>query len=231
MNNIAIIPARGGSKRIPRKNIRSFLGKPILAYSIDTAIDSGLFKEVMVSTDDEEISQIAIQYGASIPFFRSFDNSGDFCSTYDVIQEVVSSYNKLGKKFDNVCCIYPCAPFCTVDDLHKTYKIFTENNFDTVFPVVKYSTPIQRALSVNNNRVTIINPNFQSARSQDLELSYFDAGQFYWINIDNTSIKRKIYTDNSGCIIKDELNAHDIDNEIDWQIAELKYKLLNSNGN
>lgn len=231
MNNIAIIPARGGSKRIPRKNIREFHGKPIISYSIETAIKSGLFNEIMVSTDDEEISNVAIQYGANIPFFRSPENSNDFSTTFDVIEEVIFYYNKLGNNFDNICCIYPCAPFCSVINLNETYKILTEKKFDTVFPVVQYSNPIQRALSINKDKVSIINPTFQNCRSQDLEPSFFDAGQFYWINNDVLYGQKKMYTNNSGCIIIDELNAHDIDNEIDWQIAELKYKILNKNGN
>ena len=231
MNNIAIIPARGGSKRIPRKNIRDFLGKPIISYSIETAIQSGLFKEVMVSTDDEEISNVALQYGANIPFFRSSENSNDFATTFDVIEEVINSYFKIGTTFDNICCIYPCAPFCSIINLKETYKIFTEKNYDTVFPVVQYSNPIQRALSVKNDKVSIINSAFQNCRSQDLESSFFDSGQFYWIKNNVSLSQKKIYTENSGCIIINELNAHDIDNEIDWQIAELKYKLLNKNGN
>jgi N-acylneuraminate cytidylyltransferase len=231
MNNIAIIPARGGSKRIPRKNIRDFLGKPIISYSIETAIQSGLFKEVMVSTDDEEISKVALQYGANIPFFRSPENSNDFATTFDVIEEVINSYFKIGTTFDYICCIYPCAPFCSIINLKETYKILTDKNYDTVFPVVQYSNPIQRALSVKNDKVSIINSAFQNCRSQDLESSFFDSGQFYWIKNNVSFSQKKIYTENSGCIIIDELNAHDIDNEIDWQIAELKYKLLNRNGN
>uniref|UniRef100_UPI00404964CF pseudaminic acid cytidylyltransferase n=1 Tax=Flavobacterium sp. TaxID=239 RepID=UPI00404964CF len=231
MNNIAIIPARGGSKRIPRKNIRDFLGKPIISYSIETAIQSGLFKEVMVSTDDEEISNVALQYGANIPFFRSSENSNDFSTTFDVIEEVINSYNKIGDTFDNICCIYPCAPFCSISNLKETYALLTDRGFDTVFPVVQYSTPIQRALSVMNDKVSIINSNFQNFRSQDLVPSFFDAGQFYWINNDVVFNQKIMFTDNSGCITIDELNAHDIDNEIDWKIAELKYRFLNNYGN
>jgi pseudaminic acid cytidylyltransferase len=229
MNNLAIIPARGGSKRIPRKNIKNFLGKPIIAYSIETAIKSNLFKEVMVSTDDEEISKIAVKYGASVPFLRSKKNSNDFSTTLDVIEEVVSKYKKKGFIFENICCIYPCAPFCTVQNLKISYEKLIKNKFNTVFPVVPYSNPIQRALVVNNEQVIIQNEEFQKIRSQDLEQRYYDAGQFYWIKEGETIKQKKMYTSNSGCIIIDELMAQDIDNESDWQIAELKYKILNKN--
>ena len=231
MNNIAIIPARGGSKRIPRKNIRNFLGKPILAYSIDIAIKSRLFSEVMVSTDDEEIANIAKQFGANVPFFRSKSNSTDNSTTLEVIEEVVNTYIENDKHFDNICCIYPCAPFCTTMNLLDSYNLFIENKFNTVFPVVQYSSPIQRALNLDNNIISMSYPEFKNTRSQDLEKKYFDAGQFYWINTKNTFKQKNMYTDYSGSIIIDELNAQDIDNEIDWQIAELKYKIVNKHGN
>jgi pseudaminic acid cytidylyltransferase len=230
MNNIAIIPARGGSKRIPRKNIREFLGKPILSYSIDVALKSGLFSEVMVSTDDEEIANIALEYGANVPFFRSKLNSKDTSTTLEVIEEVVNMYTDIDKYFDNICCIYPCAPFCTTMNLLNSYNLFIGKKFNTVFPVVQYSSPIQRALNLDNNIISMSYPEFQNTRSQDLEKKYFDAGQFYWINAKKTFEQKNIYTDYSGSIIIDELNAQDIDNEIDWQIAELKYKLINKNG-
>ena len=231
MNNIAIIPARGGSKRIPRKNIRNFVGKPIIAYSIEVAFKSGLFNEVMVSTDDEEIANIAKQFGASVPFFRSKLNSNDNSTTLEVIEEVVNMYIEINKHFDNICCIYPCAPFCTTMNLLNSYNLFIEKKFNTVFPVVQYSSPIQRALNLDINKISMSYPEFKNTRSQDLEKKYFDAGQFYWINTKKTFEQKNIYTDYSGSIIIDELNAQDIDNEIDWQIAELKYKIVNKHGN
>jgi pseudaminic acid cytidylyltransferase len=225
MNNLAIIPARGGSKRIPRKNIKLFLGKPIIAYSIEAALNSCLFEEVMVSTDDEEIAEISIKYGAKVPFLRSPNNSNDTATTFDVLAEVVFRYKNQGRRFDNLCCIYPCAPFCNNQSLAETYRLLIEKKFDTVFPVVQYSTPIQRALEVENDKITMVNPEFQNSRSQDLRRVYYDAGQFYWIQVSRTFEHKKIYSDFSGCIILDELSAHDIDTEIDWKIAELKYKL------
>ena len=232
MGNLAIIPARGGSKRIPRKNIKDFLGKPIIAYSIKIAIESKLFDEIMVSTDDPEIAEIAKKYGAKVPFMRSAQNSSDYSTTIEVITEVIEYYNKCNQSFENICCIYPCAPLCKSEYLSEAYKKFKNKNFETVFPVIQYSTAIQRALEITyNERISIINPEYEKIRSQDLAPSYFDAGQFYWLQNSKVLVTKKIYTNNSGYIIIDELNAQDIDNEVDWQIAEFKYKLIYNNGN
>ena len=225
MGNICIIPARGGSKRIPKKNIKEFLGKPIIAYSINAAINSGLFDEVMVSTDDEVISKIAKKYGAKVPFMRSSENSDDFATTYDVIYEVIENYNDLGKEFSHVCCLYPCAPFVTSKNLKKAYKILSKNLYDSVFPIVAYSFPIQRALKNNNGRVTMIHKENLNVRSQDLEKSFHDAGQFYWFKTKKLIQSKKIISSNSGGIIISELSAQDIDSDTDWKLAELKYKL------
>jgi len=227
MNNIAIIPARGGSKRIPRKNIREFLGKPIISYSIETAIKSGLFKEVMVSTDDQEIANLAIKNGAKVPFLRSTMNSNDFANTYDVIQEVILQYEMNGEKYDNVCCIYPCAPLIIKSNLIQGYELLLEKNFDTVFPIVKYSTPIERALKIEKSKVIMANKKYVISRSQDLDSYYFDAGQFYWMKINTIKSNKNIYNDNTGAIVLDDLYAQDIDNETDWKIAEMKYNLIN----
>lgn len=233
MNNIAIIPARSGSKRIYRKNIRDFLGKPIIAYSIQTALESGLFSEVVVSTDDEEIATISKKYGASVPFYRSLKNSDDYATTLDVVFEVLSKFKENRIEFDNVCCIYPCAPFITKELLLNAFNLLKDKKFNSVFPVVPYSTPIKRALLLSNAQVYPINPDFQETRSQDLDSAYYDAGQFYWLNIYQVIVQRKIYTDFSGAIVVSELIAHDIDNEVDWKIAELKFKLSQKekNGN
>jgi pseudaminic acid cytidylyltransferase len=227
MNNLAIIPARGGSKRIPRKNIKKFLGKPIISYSIEAALNSGLFEEVMVSTDDEEIAEVSIKYGAKVPFFRTSNNSNDTATTFDVIEEVLSCYKKQDRDFENLCCIYPCAPFSSTFYLTESYNLFVKKKFDTVFPVIPYSTPIQRALKVENDKILMFNSEFKNTRTQDLEHAYYDAGQFYWLQKNRTLVNKMIYSNYSGCIVLDELNAHDIDNEIDWVIAEMKYKLIN----
>ena len=226
MGNICIIPARGGSKRIPRKNIKEFLGKPIITYSIKAALDSGLFDEVMVSTDDLEIADIAKKYGAKVPFMRSAKNSDDFATTFDVIEEVINYYKDQAIEFDNLCCLYSCAPFVSPKVLLRAYNQLTKKEFDTVFPIIAYSFPIQRALRVNQGKVSMILEANLNIRSQDLEERFHDAGQFYWCNTIEVLKRKKILTPNSGGIIITELEAQDIDTETDWKLAELKYKLL-----
>ena len=228
MPNICIIPARGGSKRIPRKNIKLFLGKPIIAFSIEAAIHSGLFDEVMVSTDDFEIATIAKKYGAAVPFLRSDETANDFATTFDVIQEVVKEYELLSKTFEFTCCIYACAPFVTANTLNMSLDLLLESKFDSVFPIMPFGFPIQRALKQERKKVSFFYPEFSLFRSQDLEKSYHDAGQFYWMNTAECIKKKQILTDNSGSIILSELEGQDIDNEVDWKLAELKYELLQS---
>jgi pseudaminic acid cytidylyltransferase len=227
MGNLAIIPARGGSKRIPRKNIRNFFGKPIISYSIQTAINSALFEEVMVSTDDDEIEIIAKNLGASVPFKRSEKTSNDFATTFDVIEEVVNSYKNIGREFENICCIYPCAPFIVEKKIKDAYDMLSAKYFDTVFPVIKYGFPIQRSLQMSNlGKINFLYPEYALTRSQDLPPSFHDAGQFYWINVNACMSQKIIVTSNTACIEISELEAHDIDNEVDWKIAELKYQIL-----
>lgn len=227
--NLCIIPARGGSKRIPRKNIKDFLGKPIIAYSISAALKSNLFDEVMVSTDDEEIAEIAKKYGAKVPFFRSEKTSNDFATTFDVINEVISQYSVKELLFENICCFYACAPFVTEYKLNESFQLLIENDYDSVFPVIKFGFPIQRALKMEaNNKINFFYPEFSLTRSQDLEQSFHDAGQFYWMNTKKCVGQKKILTENTGCMIVSELEGQDIDNEIDWKLAELKYELLQS---
>lgn len=226
MNNIAIIPARGGSKRIPRKNIKDFLGKPIIAYSIEAALKSGLFEEVMVSTDDAEIAEIAIKYGAKVPFYRSNETSNDFATTMEVIQEVISEYKThFGKVFDLVCCIYPTAPLIQVQQLKKGLDLLLAKKFDSVFPVVAFGYPIWRGLEITDEGKTkMVWPKYQNSRSQDLKNIYHDAGQWYWINI--KQLGETAFTQNSASILLSEEEVQDIDNLTDWKLAEMKYKLL-----
>ena len=229
MKIVAIIPARGGSKRIPKKNIKLFLGKEIIAYSIEAAIKSNLFDEVMVSTDDPEIKKVAISYGAKVPFYRSKKNSDDFANTYDVIEEVLNEYSKRQIIYDYVCCLYACAPFITSTKLLEGLNVLKSNNFDTVFPAMLFSFPIQRALKINNNnKVSFINPQFSLTRSQDLEESYHDTGQFYWLNTKKLLSNKKLISINSGCIVVSEIEGQDIDNPSDWKLAELKYEIIQS---
>jgi len=227
MKRLAIIPARGGSKRIPRKNIKLFYGKPIIAYAIETAIKSELFDEVMVSTEDEEIADIAKSYGASVPFMRTKENANDFAGTGDVIIEVLMQLKKVGKFFDSACCIYPTAPFISILSLQNTFLLLTQNKYDTVFPICAFSYPILRSLILNKEGKAAMNwPEYINARSQDLPYFYHDAGQFYWLNVESFLKKKLLFSDNSGVIVLNELEVQDIDNETDWALAELKYQLL-----
>ena len=230
MRKIAVITARGGSKRIPGKNILPFLGKPILAYSIEAAIKSGEFDEVMVSTDDARIASIAKEYGAKVPFLRSEKTSGDFAGTADVLLEVLGEYEKLGQSFDILCCIYPTAPFVTEMKLSDAVNKLVASDADTLLPVVKFSYPPQRAL-VNKGGFLIFNePEHINSRSQDLEPYFHDAGQFYIMKTEAFKKNREIM---KGKIIPYELpemEVQDIDNMSDWQIAEIKYQAMSEHG-
>jgi pseudaminic acid cytidylyltransferase len=226
MKCLAIIPARGGSKRIPRKNIKDFLGKPIIAYSIEAAIASGLFDEVMVSTDDSEIAKIAKKLGANVPFLRSDKNSDDFATTADVILEVISEYEKIGQYFDTACCLYSTAPFVTKKRLIEGFNLLNLKKYSTVLPLLKFSFPIQRAVSLDKNgRVAFIQPEHQLTRSQDLTPAFHDSGQFYWLNVPAFQKTKMIWTDNTGAIILSEMEVQDIDTLEDWEIAEFKFKV------
>lgn len=226
-SKIAIITARGGSKRIPRKNIKLFNGIPIIKYSIDAAIQSGIFDEVMVSTDDHEIADIAIKYGAKVPFLRSQVNSDDFSTTADVIEEVVSVYyEKFGIEFDYLCCIYPTAPFISGARLFEASNILIEKNADCVLPVVKYGYPIQRSLKFENGLAKMNWPENYLSRSQDLEPIYHDCGQFYFMKTSSLLNQKKLFADITVPIEISELEVQDIDNEIDWKLAELKFQIL-----
>lgn len=228
MKNIAIIPARGGSKRIPRKNIKDFLGKPIIAYSIEVAINSGVFDEVMVSTDDTEIAEIAKIYGAKVPFFRSPELSNDMAMTAPVLVEVLNEYKKLGQEFDYGCCIYPCAPFISPQKIKEGFELMTEKNADNAVPVVQYSYPIQRALKIEGNQLSMILPENLNVRSQDLMPTYHDIGQYYCFKIESFLAEPTLFSKNTVPIITAESEVQDIDTEEDWKIAEMKYKILKS---
>jgi pseudaminic acid cytidylyltransferase len=225
MSNIAIIPARGGSKRIPRKNIKDFLGKPILAYSIETAQKSALFDEVMVSTEDEEIAAIARKYGASVPFMRSAKNADDYTGTMAVIQEVLGCYSDQNVRFNYACCIYPTAPLIDTEHLKKGFDLLTEQQYETTFPVVPFSSPIWRGLEIDEKGTAkMLWPEYMKSRSQDLKPVYHDAGQWYWVDI--SKISDKLFTDNTGTIVLNDMHVQDIDSLSDWELAELKCRLL-----
>ena len=222
-NNLCIIPARGGSKRIPRKNIKSFLGKPIIAYSIETALETGLFEEVMVSTDDDEIAAIARQYGATVPFMRSAETASDFATTADVLKEVLAKYKSLGREFDNLCCLYATAPLVREKDIIAAFDRLRNSDFTCVYPVTRFSYPIWRCLDLaDDGTLTRHWPEFENSRSQDLPEAYHDAGTFYWYKT-----RRWLSNDiKIGGIEIDETAVQDIDNESDWILAEMKFKLL-----
>ena len=228
MKSLAVIPARGGSKRIPRKNVKEFLGKPIIAYSIEVALNSGLFDEVMVSTDDEEIAEVAKKYGAKVPFMRSSENADDHSSTADVIVEVITSYESQNRSFDFICCIYPTAPLIKENNLHEAKSLLVDNYFTTVLPVTPFSYPIWRSLKLEGNKVKMNWPEHLNSRSQDLPLAYHDAGQFYWLDCKKFLADPRLFSEMSGAIILAETEVQDIDNESDWKIAEAKYQLSDS---
>jgi len=229
MKTICIIPARGGSKRIPRKNIKRFLGKPIIAYSIESALSSRIFDEVMVSTDDEEIANLASGLGAMVPFLRSKENSDDKASTFDVIKEVIDNYEKQGKRFDFACCLYPTAPFITANHLIEAKQKLEEMEIEAVFTIVKYAYPIQRSLSfIVNGQIRMNNEKNLKTRSQDLTANYHDAGLFYFYNTESYLNYRSVYVMKAVPILLSELECQDIDTSTDWKLAELKYQLLNN---
>lgn len=223
MNSIAIITARGGSKRIPRKNIKDFCGKPIIAYSIEAALKSELFDEVMVSTDDEEIAEVAKKYGAKVPFMRSKENSNDFADTNDVLKEVIDEYGKQGKKFDRFCCIYPTAPFVTAEKLVKAFSFLQNDNVYNVVPMAPFSFPPQRGMIKKGEFILPAHPEHIDKRSQDLEEILHDCGQFYWCKTEEFLKNSNILFNHTVPFIVSDTEVQDIDNPSDWELAELKF--------
>ncbi len=224
MSVVCIITARGGSKRIPRKNIREFCGKPIIAYSIEAALKSNLFDEVMVSTDDEEIARISRAYGASVPFMRSRATSDDYSDTGDVLAEVLQGYRRLGREFNVFCCLYPTAPFVTPTKLQESYPLLI--NADAVVPVTPFSFPPQRGFFVRDGIVAIADPVSFQKRSQDLEDIYHDCGQFYWGKTDFFMRTKELIPANTAAYVVPETEVQDIDNIEDWGLAEMKYERI-----
>lgn len=226
IKRLAVITARGGSKRIPKKNIREFCGRPIIGYSIQAAKDAAVFDTVMVSTDSEEIADIAKKEGAEVPFLRSEATSGDFATTSDVILEVLLEYEKKGILFDEVCCIYPTAPFVTGEKLKEAVAILEDKKYDSVMPVTPFSFPPLRGMVMDGDKISYKWEKYEDYRSQDLETIYHDCGQFYVLDVETFKQTKKLVTKNTGAIEISEMEMQDIDNEIDWKLAELKYELL-----
>ena len=226
-NVLAVIPARGGSRRIPKKNIKFFLGHPIIEYSIKAALKSKLFDEVMVSTDDKEIAEISKKLGASVPFLRSPKTAGESSPLKDVISEVLKEYSEKGKQFDHVCCILPAAPLISVKNLRITFELLKGKDIDAVAPVVRYSHPIQRAFKIEKGLLQMISPVNIYVNSQDLPPSYHDAGQFYWLKTISFLKQKTIFMENCLPFEIPESEVQDIDEISDWELAETKYSLLN----
>lgn len=230
INAVAIITARGGSKRIPGKNSRIFLGKPMLVYSVEAALAAGIFNEVMVSTDDEEIARLAREAGASVPFLRSEETADDFATTDDVLMEVLNTYEERGRVFDYMACIYPTAPFVTAQKLQNAMRLLIEQDGSGVMPVVRYSFPPQRGMAVRNGKLVYCYPENAAKRSQDLEPIYHDCGQFYCYHVARYLACQGNLPDGYLPIVVEETEVQDIDNPSDWALAEMKYKMMLENG-
>lgn len=227
---VAVIPARGGSKRIPRKNIKLFHGRPMLAYAIGAALSCGVFDRVMVSTDDDEIAQVALSAGAEVPFVRPPELSDDHTPTVPVIAHAIQACNAMGWAIDDVCCIYPGVPFIATSDLSLAHKMLQEGGASYVFPVTHFPSPIQRALRrLDDGRVQPFQPEYAETRTQDLEPGYFDVGQFYWGKAQAWLDGLNIHL-NGRTLVIPEWRVVDIDTPADWDRAELLYAALQSKG-
>lgn len=231
--NIVIIPARGGSKRIPRKNIKLFAGRPIIAYSILAAQNSGLFERIIVSTDDNEIAEIAKEWGAEVPFLRPAELSDDYTGTMEVIQHSINQLESAGNKMEYICCLYATAPFVTALSLRNAYSQLQITQSDYVFTVTTFPFPVQRALFINEaNRLDCLYPEYRYTRSQDLTEAYHDAGQFYFGKTSAFKAAVPLFSPAASPLILPREIVQDIDTPEDWQRAELLYKLWTAeNGN
>lgn len=222
---LAVIPARGGSKRIPRKNIKLFCGKPMIAWSIEAALRSGCFDQLVVSTDDVEIAEIAQQYGAQVPFIRPVELSDDYTGTTAVVAHAIGWFVAHGQAPAQVCCLYATAPFVCADDLRRGLSVLTETGSDYAFSVTSYAFPIQRAVRISPaGRIEMINFEHFDSRSQDLEEIYHDAGQFYWGSAEAWQQEKRIFSSAAAPIVLPRHRVQDIDNPEDWIRAEWMFK-------
>lgn len=223
---VAVIPARGGSKRIPRKNIKLFAGKPMIAWSIDAALKSQCFDKVIVSTDDSEIASIAKKYGASVPFFRPDSLSDDHTATIPVIAHAIGWMQAEGWAVDKVCCIYATAPFLQPSDIVQGLALIDEKSVDYSFSVTHYTFPIQRAVKINTaGRIEMFQPEHFLTRSQDLEEAWHDAGQFYWGQADAWLNNRPIFSERSVPVVLPPYRVQDVDTMDDWHRAECLFQV------
>lgn len=226
--NVAIIPARGGSKRIPKKNIKLFAGKPMICWSIEAAKKSGLFDKIIVSTDDKEIADIAKNVGADIPFMRPTEISDDYTVIRTVINHAITEISKTDNKPDNVCCVYPTAPFILSNDIQKAYIELISTDSDFVFTATTYPYPVQRSFYKNKDGlVKYLYPEYANSRSQDLVDTYHDAGQFYWGKTDAFLSNIDSISENSRAYIIPRYRVQDIDTFEDWSVAEVMSDIIN----
>ncbi|PMN96589.1 pseudaminic acid cytidylyltransferase [Vibrio sp. 10N.222.55.C12] len=224
---IAIIPARGGSKRIPRKNIKDFHGKPMIAYSIEAALTSGCFDKVIVSTDDAEIAEVASAYGADTPFLRPVNISDDYATTMDVMEHAIQWCLKAGWELEAVCCLYATAPFVRASDLRKGHDLLNKSDVQYVFSATSFPFPIQRAIKLDNSgSVSMFSPENELVRSQDLEEAYHDAGQFYWGRSEAFLNKLSVFSPHSKVVLLPRSRVQDIDTLEDWVSAEHLFSIM-----
>jgi len=225
--NICVIPARGGSKRIPRKNIKEFLGQPVIAYSIKAAIDSQCFDKVIVSTDDAEIAEVVKSFGASVPFMRPDELADDYASTIPVIKHAIEWFDDQEQPPSEVCCLYATAPFVSAGAIRRAYEQMQSVQADYCFTVTSFAFPIQRAIKITaENRVEMLYPEHLETRSQDLEESYHDAGQFYWGKAEAFKQQKPLFSKSATPYILPRYLVQDIDTLEDWKKAELMYKTI-----
>lgn len=229
---LAIIPARGGSKRIPRKNIKPFCGKPMIAWSIEAALQSGCFDRIIVSTDDAEIAAVARQHGAEVPFMRPAELSDDHTGTIPVIRHAIEWCNQQGQRVELACCLYATAPFVRAEDLLRGLATLQDNDCEYAFSVTSYAFPIQRAVRINaDGRVEMFNPEHFNTRSQDLEEAFHDAGQFYWGRSDAWLEGKQIFTPDSLAVMLPRHRVQDIDTPEDWERAEWLFRAMQAREN
>ena len=225
MKRLCVIPARAGSKRIPKKNIKDFCGKPIIAYSIQVARDSGLFEQIIVSTDSHEIAKIANQYGAETPFLRPAELADDHSSTTDTVRHAYNWFVEQGQQFEQICCLYPTAPLVSVTDLRQGADNLNQADCLTSFAATQFRFPIQRAVMLDGRGVKPFDKKAISMRSQDLEEAYHDAGQFYWWRANSVNDRNAaMFAATSSPVILPSYRVQDIDTDEDWRMAEFLYK-------
>jgi len=228
--NICVIPARGGSKRIPRKNIKIFCGKPVILWSIEEAIKSKCFEKIIVSTDDEEIANLAKNNGAEVPFVRPKELSNDYTETIPVIAHAIRHQTEYFQTPFNVCCIYAAAPFIRAVDLQLGFKKLENSSAAFIFPATSYAYPIQRSFRITDNeRVEMLHTNYSNSRSQDLDETYHDAGQFYWGKVNAWLENNSIINKNASPILLPRYRVQDIDTLEDWHRAEIMFEIINKN--